>query len=59
MPHIIILGNHVDVLKSIVESYDDKQKLIELHMQTSPDFTGVDIVGFVAMDYQYSQSDGI
>ena len=57
-PHIIIVGSHVDVLKSIGESYDDKQLLIE-HIQTSFDFTGVTIVGFVAMDCQYSQSGGM
>ena len=57
-PHIIVVGSHFDVLKSIGESHDDKQRLIE-HIQTSSDFTGVVIVGFVAMDCQYSQSGGM
>ena len=58
IPHIIIVGSHVDVLKSIGESHDDKQELIK-HIQTLPNFTGVDIIGFVAMDCQYSQSGGM
>ena len=57
-PSIIVVGSHVDVLKSIGEKYDDKQKLID-HIKKSSDFTGVDIVGFVAMDCQYSQSGGM
>ena len=57
-PPVIIVGSHADILKSQGRSYDEKDSLIQ-HVQSSDTFTGVDIIGFVAMDCQYSQSDGM
>jgi signal recognition particle receptor subunit beta len=57
-PPVIVVGSHVDVLRSEGKSYDEKDGLIQ-HVQSSDDFTGVDIIGFVAMDCQYSHSDGM
>ena len=57
-PPVIIVGSHVDVLKSQEKRYDEKESLIQ-HVQSSDDFTSVDIIGFIAMDCQYSQSDGM
>ena len=57
-PPVIIVGSHVDVLKSQGKSYDEMECLIQ-HVKRSDNFASVDIVGFVAMDCQYSQSDGM
>ena len=57
-PYIIIIGSHVDVLKSEKRKYDDKVQLIQ-HIQASSVITSMDIVGFVAMDCQYPQSAGM
>ena len=56
-PFIVIVGSHADVLISEGEKCDDKEKLIQ-QLQSSG-CTNVDIVGFVAMDCQYSHSIGM
>ena len=52
-PHVIIVGSHADILKSCGENYDEKEGIIE-HIRASSHSSSMELVGFVAMNCQYS-----
>ena len=54
-PHVIIVGSHADILKSNGENLKEREKVVESFFH----FESVNIVGFVAMDCQYSESSSM
>ena len=54
-PHVIIVGSHADILKSREECIKEKEEII----QSFVCFESVNIVGFVSMDCQYSESSSM
>ena len=57
-PHVIIVGSHADIVKSDKHEIEEKEKIID-HLRTLPHFTTVELLGFISMDCQYSQSSGM
>ena len=57
-PHFLVIGSHVDVLKSRGE--DPKHKASSItSLLTTPRFASLEFTGFVAMDCQYADSAGM
>ena len=54
-PHIIIVGSHADIVKLNGQNLQEREKLMESYVC----FENVNIVGFVAMDCQYSESSSM
>ena len=57
-PCIIIVGSHADIVKAQGEKIEDKEAVIQ-HIKQSSEVTSLELIGFVAMDCQYSQSPGM
>ena len=57
-PHFLVIGSHVDVLKSRGEDPKHKVSFIT-SLLTTPRFARLEFTGFVAMDCQYADSAGI
>lgn len=54
-PHVIIVGSHADILKSQGKSIKEKEEVV----QGLRHFESMSIVGFVALDCQYSESSSM
>ena len=54
-PHVIIVGSHADILKAREESIKEKEEIIQNFLC----FESLNIVGFVSMDCQYSESSSM
>ena len=57
-PHFLVIGSHVDVLKSRGEDPKHKASFIT-SLLTTPRFESLEFTGFVAMDCQYADSAGM
>ena len=57
-PHFLVIGSHVDVLKSRGEDPKHKVSFIT-SLLTTPRFASLEFTGFVAMDCQYADSAGM
>ena len=57
-PHFLVVGSHVDVLKSRGEDPNHKASFIT-SLLTTPRFESLEFTGFVAMDCQYADSAGM
>ena len=57
-PHFLVIGSHVDVLKSRGEDPKHKASFIT-SLLTTPQFASLEFTGFVAMDCQYADSAGM
>ena len=57
-PHFLVIGSHVDVLKSRGEDPKLKASFIT-SLLTTPRFESLEFTGFVAMDCQYADSAGM
>ena len=57
-PHFLVIGSHVDVLKSRGEDPKHKASFIA-SLLTTPQFASLEFTGFVAMDCQYADSAGM
>ena len=57
-PHFLVIGSHVDVLKSRGEDPKHKANFIT-SVLTTPRFASLEFTGFVAMDCQYADSAGM
>ena len=57
-PHFLVIGSHVDVLKSRGEDGNHKASFIT-SLLTTPRFESLEFTGFVAMDCQYADSAGM
>ena len=57
-PHFLVIGSHVDVLKSRGEDPKHKASFIT-SLLTTPRFASLEFTGFVAMDCQYADSAGM
>ena len=57
-PHFLVIGSHVDVLKSRGEDPKHKASFIT-SVLTTPQFASLEFTGFVAMDCQYANSAGM
>ena len=57
-PHFLVIGSHVDVLKSKGEDPNQKASFIT-SLLTTPQFESLEFTGFVAMDCQYADSAGM
>ena len=57
-PHFLVIGSHVDVLKSRGEDPNHKASFIT-SVLTTPQFASLEFTGFVAMDCQYADSAGM
>ena len=57
-PHFLVIGSHVDVLKSKGEDGNHKVSFIT-SLLTTPRFESLEFTGFVAMDCQYADSAGM
>ena len=57
-PHFLVIGSHVDVLKSRGENPKHKASFIT-SLLTTPRFASLEFTGFVAMDCQYADSAGM
>ena len=57
-PHFLVIGSHVDVLKSRGEDPKHKANFIT-SLLTTPQFASLEFTGFVAMDCQYADSAGM
>ena len=58
-PHIIIIGSHIDALKSKGEDPNIKSKRISSSLQKSSQSSSFTLAGFVAMDCRYPESSGM
>ena len=58
-PHIIIIGSHVDALKSKGQDPNIKIKRISSSLQQSSQSSSFTLAGFVAMDCRYPESSGM
>ena len=58
-PHIIIIGSHMDALKSKGEDPNIKSKRISSSLQQSSQSSSFTLAGFVAMDCRYPESSGM
>ena len=58
-PHIIIVGSHIDALKSKGEDPNIKIKRISSSLQQSSQSSNFTLAGFVAMDCRYPESSGM
>ena len=57
-PHFLVIGSHVDVLKSRGEDPKHKASFIN-SVLTSPRFASLELTGFFALDCQYADSAGM
>ena len=57
-PHFLVIGSHVDVLRSRGEDPKHKASFIA-SLLTTPQFASLEFTGFVAMDCQYADSAGM
>ena len=57
-PHFLVIGSHVDVLKSKGENPKHKASFIT-SLLTTPQFASLEFTGFIAMDCQYADSAGM
>ena len=57
-PHFLVIGSHVDVLKSRGEDPKHKASFIT-SLLINPQFASLEFTGFVAMDCQYADSAGM
>ena len=57
-PHFVVIGSHVDVLKSRGEDAKHKASFIT-SLLSAPRFASLEFTGFVAMDCQYADSGGM
>ena len=57
-PHFLVIGSHVDVLKSRGEDTKHKASFIA-SLLTTPRFASLEFTRFVAMDCQYADSAGM
>ena len=57
-PHFLVIGSHVDVLKSRGEDPKHKASFIA-SLLTTPQFASLEFTEFVAMDCQYADSAGM
>ena len=57
-PHFLVIGSHIDVLKSRGEDPKHKARFIT-SLLTTPRFASLEFTGFVAMDCQYADSAGM
>ena len=57
-PHFVVIGSHVDVLKSRGEDPKHKASFIT-SLLSAPRFASLEFTGFVAMDCQYADSGGM
>ena len=57
-PHFLVIGSHVDVLKSRGEDPKHKASFIT-YLLTTPQFASLEFTGFVPMDCQYADSAGM
>ena len=57
-PHFLVIGSHVDVLKSRGEDPKHKASFIT-SLLINPRFASLEFTGFVAMDCQYADSAGM
>ena len=57
-PHFLVIGSHVDVLKSRGEDPKHKASFIT-SLLTTRQFASLEFTGFVAMDCQYADSAGM
>ena len=58
-PHIIIVGSHIDALKSKGEDPNIKSKRISSSLQQSSQSSSFTLAGFVAIDCRYPESSGM
>ena len=58
-PHIIIVGSHIDALKSKGQDPNIKSKRISSSLQQSCQSSSFTLAGFVAMDCRYPESSGM
>ena len=58
-PHIIIIGSHIDALKSKGQDPKNKIKRISSSLQQSSQPSSFTLAGFVAMDCRYPESSGM
>ena len=58
-PHIIIVGSHIDALKSKGQDPNIKIKRISSSLQQSSQSSSFTLAGFVAMDCRYPESSGM
>ena len=58
-PHIIIVGSHIDALKSKGQDPNIKSKHISSSLQQSSQSSNFTLAGFVAMDCRYPESSGM
>ena len=57
-PHFLVIGSHVDVLKSSGEDPRHKASFIT-SLLTTPQFASLEFTGFVVIDCQYADSAGM
>ena len=57
-PHVIVIGSHADILESKGEKIQEKASLLD-HIKGLPHFKSLEIITFISMDCQYSQSAGM
>ena len=58
IPHVIVIGSHADVLENKGEKIQEKSSVID-HIKVLPYFKSLEIINFISMDCQYSQSAGM
>ena len=57
-PHFVVIGSHVDILKSRGEDPKQKASFI-ISLLATPQFASLEFIGFIAMDCQYADSTGM
>ena len=57
-PHVIVIGSHADILESKGAKVQEKASVID-HIKGLPHFKSLEIISFISMDCQYSQSAGM